>query len=109
MAVHLRASKISIDIPTKDAEPWVFAVVQRVEVDEEGNAIHTNDRVENVYRRFSKVYGEMETIFDPIQQKEVTISGAGMALFIGRFVDDWIKEDMGGEFDEDGNLVVGNS
>lgn len=85
----------------------MFVVVQRVEVDDDGKIIHTNDRVHNVYRRFSGVFMKEETIYDPILQKEVTVSGAGMSLMIGKFVDDWIAEDMGGTFDEEGNLLAG--
>jgi len=102
----LRAQKIEIDLPTEDAPVWIHAVVQRVIKDDESyETKQVTDMVAHVNRSITNVSMEMETIYDPVTQQTVTVSGAGASIIIKAFVLRWLAEDFKGTLNDVGDFI----
>ncbi len=95
MTEKLRASKIAIEIPKPDSEPWVHITVNKMFLNDNGEAINNQPRFDHISKPLSSVGTNIYTFMDPIIQKEVTISGYGLASAITSYVKDTIEEKHG--------------
>ncbi len=106
MITKLRAQQITLDLPTENAEVWVRAVLQKVIKDGDYQTIQTVDRVSAVHRVFSEFAVNSLTLFDPVQGKELTISGAGLGIAVSEFVKQWMLADVPGtSINQHGDII----
>lgn len=105
---RLRVHQIIIDVPRSDSEPFVTSAVQRLVDCDPDNKLTGYSQLINreklVYRRLSDTAAETVTLTDPITQQSVTVSGAGMAILIQLFVNNWLAEDYNSVVDEHGDV-----
>jgi len=100
-----RTQQIVIDIPNSDSMAWVNVTVQFVDKDEDGNVIKLIDRAGFIHKSADKIAAELYTYFDPVLQKEFTVSGAGVYGLIADAVNKWICKKYDGEI-IDGNVII---
>lgn len=106
MINKLRAQQITLDLPTEDAEVWVRAVMQKVIKDGDYKTVQTIDRVGAVNRLFSEFAASSLTVVDPVQGKEITISGAGLGIAVEEFIKQWMLADVAGtSINERGDVI----
>lgn len=105
MIEKTRAMRIEIDLPVEGAMPWVRAVLQTVFKSADYETVQTVDRTGYVHRSLGEFATQMQTIIDPVTQKEVSLSGAAAANMISAFVSSWILTDTGGIINEHGDIV----
>ena len=106
MLTKLRAQKITIEIPRRDAEPWVHVTVQRVEMDDDLNELNVVDRWDTFSLRFSEVATNIKTFSDPVLGTGGNISTAGIANALTTAVIQWMMDIHGGEVIENGDLII---
>lgn len=94
MITKLRASQITLDLPTENSDVWVRAVLQKVIKDDDYQTVQTVDRVGAVHRQFSDFAASMLTFFDPLQGKEITLSGAALGMAVAEFIKQWMLADV---------------
>ena len=106
--VKLRTQKISISIPRINSEPWVYLIVQRVELDENGKEINVVDRWGTVNKQLSAVATDVFTYFEPIPVPNPAnmISAFAIADAIKVVAVHWIQEKYGGTINQDGDVVL---
>ena len=105
MKTQLRMSKISIEIPNLGDEIWVHVTVQEVQWnDDQTKVLNVLPRSEYIHRKASVTATELIEVFDPILKQDIAMSGYGLHLAIEQMGMDWVQEDMGGTFDEEGKL-----
>jgi hypothetical protein len=108
MIRKLRAQKISIDLPTETATPWVNVIWQLVRKDAATYVtVQTIDRVDESAKPLMAFAMEAKTVSDPVTGQDITVSGAGMAELIKAFVSDWIMAENPGSFiNEHGDIIA---
>lgn len=95
MVYEYRASKITIEIPKPDSEPWVHLAINKLEVDDNGTLINTYPMFAYISKPLSQVGMEMFSFLDPVYQSDVTVSGYGLAKAITSYVEKNIEEKFG--------------
>ena len=95
MTEKLRSSKITIEIPKVDSEPWVHVTVNKMFLDDDGEMTNNQPRFDYISKPLSSVGTEIYTFMDPVTQQEVTISGYGLASAITSYVKNTIEEKHG--------------
>lgn len=95
MKTEYRASTISIEIPKPNSEPWVHVYINKMILDDEGNVLNTFPRDAVVSKRLSEVGMNTYQFIDPVTQKQVDISGYGLAQSITSYVKSLIEEKFG--------------
>ena len=88
MTEELRASKITIEIPKVDSDPWVHLTVNKMFYDDNMELVNNVPRFKYLSKPMSEIATNTYAFFDPVLQKEVTISGYGIAMAITSYVDD---------------------
>ena len=96
MRTKLRTQQVIIDMPKEGQDIWMHITLQRVDKDEDGNIVNVNPRNEQIHKVASKMATDIYTFFDPIQQKEMTISGAGIHMAMAEAILGWTAEDFDG-------------
>ena len=96
MITKLRASQITLDLPTENSDVWVRAVLQKVLKDDDYQTVQTVDRVGAVRRQFSDFAANSLTVFDPLQGANITLSGAALGMAVAEFVKQWMLADVPG-------------
>lgn len=105
MAIRLRAQKISIDAPRSAADPWVHVIVQRVELDAEGNEINVVDRWGTLSKSLPAAYEEIHSFVEPCPNvPEGQISGAAVGEAIKNFTAHWIASQYNGVIQPNGDV-----
>lgn len=93
----LRSQQLIIDMPKEGEEIWVHSILQKVEKDvETGEIINTTPRSGEIHKTVSEYQTTFFTFFDPVLQKEITISGAGIHMALAEAILGWIAEDFNG-------------
>jgi len=95
MTEHHRASKIIIDIPKEDSEPWVHVTIDLLLKDDNEITQNVIPRVAYISKPLSEIASEMYDFNDPILQKDNTLSGYGLAQAISSYVNTRMKEKYG--------------
>lgn len=95
MTEQYRASKITIEIPKEDSEPWVHLTVNKMYIDAKGNIVNDIPRYDYISKPLSEVAFNEYTLVDPVMGGDITISGYGIANAITAYVDKHIKEKYG--------------
>lgn len=94
MTTKLRASQVTLDLPTENSDVWVRAVLQKVIKDDDYQTVQTVDRVGAVHRQFSDFATSFLTVFDPLQGHDITLSGAALGMAVSEFVKQWMLADV---------------
>jgi len=97
---RLRAQKISIDLPTIDSASWVLVVLQRVVMDDNGNAKQVVDSVGRINKSLESFARQVVTFTDPVTKEAHTISGAGAAEAVRETILAWIGETFDGSIND---------
>lgn len=92
----IRTSTINIDTIVPDSWQWVNASIQRLEVTEDGKISSVSPREQQLHRRIDKVASEVVTFKDPVTQKGVVLSIAGIGVAITTIMVKWMLEDNPG-------------
>ena len=93
----LRTQQVIIDMPKEGEDIWLHVTLQKVDKDTEtGKIINTSPRNNEIHKTVSKYQADLFTFFDPVQQKEITISGAGMHMAFAEAILGWTAEDFNG-------------
>ena len=106
MTVQLRAQQITIDLPRKTSEPWIHIVVQRCELDEEGNELNVVDRWGSIHKKLSDAATEIYPYreFAGVPDGHISVYGTSMAITsIARA---WITQKYGGHVNARGEIVL---
>jgi hypothetical protein len=93
----VRSEKIVIDLPRENTEPWIEIITQIVEKDDSANIIAEYPRHSVIHRKAQDVAYELTTIYDPITNEMITISGYGVQMALTRFITRWMANDLHGE------------
>ncbi len=96
MRTKLRTQQVVIDMPKEGQDIWMHITLQKVDKDEEGNILNVSPRKEQIHRSVSKMATEVYTFFDPVLQKETTISGAGVHMAMAEAILGWTAEEFNG-------------
>ena len=92
MIKKIRVQKIEIDMPTETGEMWLRATLQFAYKNPDGSLRQVVDRVDFIYRSFTDFCTEQRTISDPVTGGEATLSGAGCAMMVKKFITNWIVQ-----------------
>ncbi len=95
MIEKLRASKITIEIPKPDSEPWVHITVNKMFIDNDGKVVNNVPRFDHISKPLSEIGSEIYKFTDPVTQREENISGYGLAEAITSYVYEAITEKHG--------------
>tara|TARA_B100001059_G_C17670153_1_gene494089 strand:- start:296 stop:643 length:348 start_codon:yes stop_codon:yes gene_type:complete len=92
---QVRAWEVRIDNPLSE-DPTLLYRTEKVLLDEYGKLIYREDRrkTKDVSCKFSSVSTNTITFIDPVSQKEITLSGAGVAESISIFFAKLWKEEF---------------
>jgi hypothetical protein len=101
MTEKLRASKIAIEIPKPDSEPWVHITVNKMFYNDSGDLISNVPRFDYISKPLSQIGMDMYTFMDPVLQSNSTVSGYGLAEAITSYVDLVLKDKYGSEVNND--------
>ncbi len=106
MITKLRASKITLEMPKEDGEVWVHVTIQKVIRNDSGNIINIIPRFESVSTPLRDIAFNSYTFQDLILQKEVDISGYGVASALTVAILKLLQDKYGGEVDYKGDLIL---
>lgn len=106
MRIRLRTSKVSIETPKIDSEPWVHITVQQVIEDDNGKILNIIPRYNYISKPLSEIAMDIDTFIDPVLQKENSISGAGMATALTIIISKWINNEHNGTILPDGSIAI---
>jgi len=96
MLIKYRASKITIEIPKPQSEPWVHIVINKMEVDEEtNNVLNAYPQFEYISNPLSRVGTDILRFGDPVSQELVSISGYGIASALTAYVKQVVNDKYG--------------
>ena len=98
----MRIQKITIDSPISDQEIWVHLEIQKITYNDNGDIVSINPRAEFISRPFSKFVTQMFNFNDPVLQKNISVSGAGLSKSVMSAAITWIIEDTGASVDSEG-------
>ena len=96
MRTKLRTQQVVIDMPKEGQDIWMHITLQKVDKDDEGNTVNVSPRNEQIHKIASKMATDMYTFFDPVQQKDITISGAGIHMAMAEAILNWTAEEFDG-------------
>ena len=91
---QVRAWEVRIDNPLNE-DPTLIYRTEKVLLDDNDELIYREDRrkVDDVSRKFSELAYDTIVVYDPVLQKDITISGAAVAETIAIFFAKiWNKE-----------------
>jgi len=94
MTEKLRASKISIEIPKPDSDPWVHITVNKMFM-EDGKLVQNEPRFDHISAPLTAIGLNTFTFIDPVLKSEVTISGYGLAQAITAYVSEEFTKKYG--------------
>ena len=106
MTIKIRGQKISIDLPTEDAEPYAQVVVQKVVKNDRYVTTQLIDRWANTGRFVGDFALQTATIVDPITGANITISGLGATMLIKAIVSQWLAADYQGQINDVGDVII---
>jgi len=86
-----RASQIIIENLKQTSVPWVHLVINQMIYDANGVLVNEIPREDRISKILSDIGTNMYTCVDPVTQKQITISGYGMASMITAYVEDCIR------------------
>lgn len=92
MIEEYRASKIAIEVPKEESEPWVHLTINKMFKDEGGKLINEIPRFGYISKPLSQVAMNSYEFLDPVSKQYNTISGYGLAQAITSYVDKHLKE-----------------
>ncbi len=107
MRTRLRTSKIVIETPKVDSEPWVHITIQQVLENDEGKIVNIVPRFDYISKPLSEIFLTVTPYLDPVLQKEDEISGGGMVTVLTGIISKWIAESHNGKILPDGSIVIG--
>lgn len=103
---QVRVHQIIIDSPKPDREPFITLAVQRRVFDEQGSLVQTINRERLIYKRLSEVATEIIEFDDPVLQKRVNDSVAGIGAALTSVSVKWLAEEYSSEPDENGIVWI---
>ena len=108
MKTQIRISKISIEIPKLGDEIWIHLTTQEVQWnDEKTEILNVIPRHDYIHKTARATAMDLTTVFDPVLQKEITLSGYGLHKSIEQMGMKWVLEDVeNGVMDEEGKIWV---
>lgn len=106
MKVRLRTQQVYIDRPVPTSEDWLRVIIQRVEMDDDGNTLNLVDRWGQVNVKLSTIFGRVFDYIDPVPSQEGQISVAGTGSAITAIVTDLIIEKYGGTLDKSNGWIM---
>lgn len=114
MKTVVRTQKITIEKPTMQDDAWISCILQSVNLGDTGDVMSVSGRVEQLHRIGSKIYGDIVTITNPMTGVTYSLSALDVQLAIAALSRKWIIEDyqsrgINAYFDEEGNVVIGES
>ena len=95
MTEKFRASKIAIEIPKPDSEPWVHITVNKMFLNEAGDIVSNVPMFAYISKPLSQIGMNSYLFADPVTQETLEISGYGLAEAITSYVDKVLKEYYG--------------
>jgi len=99
MKKQIRTQQVTIDMPKEGQEVFIRAVMQKIDKDDDGNVVNVSPRQDFIYKAVKDMATEIYTFYDPILQKETSISGYGLNQAIGEALVKWTIEKFGGTRD----------
>ena len=96
MRTKLRTQQVIIDMPKEGQDIWLHITLQQVDKDEDGNIVNVSPRNQQIHKTVSGTATEIHTIFDPVLQKDITISGAGIHMALADAILNWTVDDFDG-------------
>ena len=97
MTEKLRASKITIEIPKVNSEPWVHVTVNKMFLNSNNEVINNQPRFDYISKPLSNVGMNTYQFTDPVTQADINISGYGLAQAITSYVEKSISDKYGEE------------
>ena len=94
MTEELRASKIAIEIPKPDSEPWVHITVNKMFL-EDGELVQNEPRFDHISAPLTAIGLNMFSFKDPVTGADVTVSGYGLAQAITAYVSEEFTKKYG--------------
>lgn len=82
-----RASKIAIEIPKRDSEPWVHITINKMFINNDGVLVNTLPRFAYISKPLSEIGMNAYSFTDPVTQQHIEVSGYGLAEAITSYVD----------------------
>lgn len=95
MTERFRASKIAIEIPKPDSEPWVHITVNKMLLNDNGDIVSSVPRFAYISRPLSQIGMNAYPFVDPVTQQDIEVSGYGLAEAITSYVDKILKDAYG--------------
>ncbi len=96
MRTKLRTQQVIIDMPKEGQDIWLHVTLQKVDKDDDGNTVNVSPRNEQIHKVVSAYQADTFTFFDPVLQKETTISGAGIHMALAEAILGWTAENFNG-------------
>lgn len=106
MKVRLRTQQVYIDRPVPGSDDWLRVVIQRVEMDDNGNVRNLVDRWGQVNVKLPDIFANVYPYVDPVIPPSGSISVAGTGVAITAIVTDLIIKKYGGTFDQETGWIL---
>lgn len=106
MITKMRASKISIEVPYENSEPWLHIEVQKVLKNDDGTIINVIPRADYISYPLSEFMTNVYTFGDPVLNEVHNNSGAGAASLISIIVVKMLLSEYGGYVTNDGDVII---
>lgn len=103
---QIRPQQIVIDQTGKNTANWLQITLQRVIRDSVSYAVvQRDDRIGFVHREQQAIAAELFTFRDPVQNKNITVSGAGLYRLLEVMANTWIIADRGGALNAQKDVI----
>lgn len=105
MITKLRTSKISIEVPSEGAEPWIHVEIQKILKDDDGKIL-------NIYPRWNYFSEPLTSLakktcpYRDFIKTEGLISGYGISIALSSLILTLMVEKYGGTPTSDGDLLL---